>query len=80
MNKTPEKELKQMETSNLPDAEFKTLVIRMSDKISKVQFSEKTKKGFCPFKDLKKSSAVERDMETLFMFPQILLPAPAYSD
>ena len=28
-NKTPEKELKKMETSNLPDAEFKTLVIRL---------------------------------------------------
>ena len=28
-NKTPEKELNKMETSNLSDAEFKTLVIRM---------------------------------------------------
>ena len=28
-NKTPEKELNKMKTSNLPDAEFKTLVIRM---------------------------------------------------
>ena len=28
-NKTPEKELNKMEISNLPDAEFKTLVIRM---------------------------------------------------
>ena len=28
-NKTPEKELKKMEISNLSDAEFKTLVIRM---------------------------------------------------
>ena len=27
--KTPEKELSEMEISNLPDAEFKTLVIRM---------------------------------------------------
>ena len=27
--KTPEKELNKMEISNLPDAEFKTLVIRM---------------------------------------------------
>ena len=27
--KTPVKELNKMETSNLPDAEFKTLVIRM---------------------------------------------------
>ena len=26
-NKTPEKELNKMETSNLPDAKFKTLVI-----------------------------------------------------
>ena len=28
-NKTPEKELNKMETSNISDAEFKTLVIRM---------------------------------------------------
>ena len=28
-NKTPEKELNEMELANLPDAEFKTLVIRM---------------------------------------------------
>ena len=28
-NKTPEKELNQMEISNLSDTEFKTLVIRM---------------------------------------------------
>ena len=28
-NKTPEKELNGTETANLPDAEFKTLVIRM---------------------------------------------------
>ena len=28
-NKTPEKELNKMETNNLPDAEFRTLVIRM---------------------------------------------------
>ena len=28
--KTPEKELSEMEISNLSDAEFKTLVIRMS--------------------------------------------------
>ena len=27
-NKTPERELSKMETNNLPDAEFKTLVIR----------------------------------------------------
>ena len=27
--KTPEKELNKMEISNLPDAEFKTLVMRM---------------------------------------------------
>ena len=29
-NKTPEKEINKMETSNLPDAEFKTLVTRFS--------------------------------------------------
>ena len=28
-NKAPEKEFTKMETSNIPDAEFKTLVIRM---------------------------------------------------
>ena len=28
-NKTPQKELKEMEIGNLSDAEFKTLVIRM---------------------------------------------------
>ena len=28
-NKAPEKELNDMETSNLPDTEFKTLVTRM---------------------------------------------------
>ena len=32
--KTPEKELHGMETSNLSDAEFKTLVIRMLKEIS----------------------------------------------
>ena len=35
-NKTPEKELSKMETSNLLDAEVKTLVIRMLS-----EFSEK---------------------------------------
>ena len=33
-NKTPEKELNKMETSNLVDAEFKTLVIRMAKELS----------------------------------------------
>ena len=32
--KTPEKELSEMETSNLSDAEFKTLVIRMLKELS----------------------------------------------
>ena len=32
--KTPVKELNKMETSNLPDAEFKTLVIRMLKELS----------------------------------------------
>ena len=32
--KTPEKELKEMEISNLSDAEFKTLVIRMLKELS----------------------------------------------
>ena len=33
-NKTPEKELNKMETSNLLDAEFKTLVTRMLSDLS----------------------------------------------
>ena len=33
-NKTPEKELGKMETSNLLEAEFKTLVIRMLRELS----------------------------------------------
>ena len=32
--KTPEKELNEMEISNLPDVEFKTLVIRMLKELS----------------------------------------------
>ena len=33
-NKTPEKELNKMESSNLLDAEFKTLVIRMLNELT----------------------------------------------
>ena len=33
-NKTPEKELHEMEISNLSDAQFKTMVIRMLKKLS----------------------------------------------
>ena len=33
-NKFPEKELNKMETSNLLDAEFKTLVIKMLNELS----------------------------------------------
>ena len=33
-NKTPEKELNEMEISNLSDAEFKTLIIRMLKELS----------------------------------------------
>ena len=33
--KTPEKELNKMEISNLPDAELRTLVIRMLKELSK---------------------------------------------
>ena len=32
--KSPEKELNEMETSNLPDAEFKTLDTRMFEELS----------------------------------------------
>ena len=40
--KTPEKELNEMETSNLSDAEFKTLVIRMLKELSEDLNSTKT--------------------------------------
>ena len=33
-NKTPEKELSEIEISNLPDAQFKTLVIRMLQELT----------------------------------------------
>ena len=33
-NKTPDKERNKMDTQNLPDAEFKTLIIRMLDNLS----------------------------------------------
>ena len=40
-NNIPEKELNKMETSNLPDAEFKTLVIRMiKEHREKVELTE----------------------------------------
>ena len=38
-NKTPEKELNKMEITNLSDAEFKTLVIRMLTEI--IEFAPK---------------------------------------
>ena len=38
--KTPEKELNKMKTSNLPDAEFKTLSIRMINDLRKNLNSE----------------------------------------
>ena len=34
-NKTPEKELNKIETSNLPDAKFKTLGVRILNELSK---------------------------------------------
>ena len=40
--KTPEKELNEMEISNLSDAEFKTLVIRMLKELSGYFISIKT--------------------------------------
>ena len=39
--KTPEKELNKMEISNVLDAEFKTLVIRMLEKLSEDPNSNK---------------------------------------
>ena len=41
-NKTPEKELNEMEITNLSDAEFKTLVIRMFKELS--EYSNKINK------------------------------------
>ena len=35
-NKTPEKELNKMELSNLPDAELKTLVIRITKELKEL--------------------------------------------
>ena len=42
--KTPEKELNKMEVSNLSDAEFKTLVIRMLKELSEDLSSKQHKK------------------------------------
>lgn len=39
-NKTPEKDVNKMETSNLPDSGFKTLVIKMLSDLSE-SFNEK---------------------------------------
>ena len=45
-NKAPEKELNKMETSNLLDADFKTLVIRMLKKLrGRVDESDNFYKG-----------------------------------
>ena len=40
-NKTPEKQLNEMEITNLPDEEFKTLVIRMLTEM--IEFHHKMK-------------------------------------
>ena len=46
-NKTPEKELNKMETSNIPDSEFKTLVIKMLNELRRRvgELSENFNKG-----------------------------------
>ena len=44
-NKTPEKELNKMEISNLSDAEFKALVIRMLKELREVQQLKKEPVG-----------------------------------
>ena len=44
-NKTPEKELNKMEISNLLDAEFKTLAIRILQRIKKVLQQNKKDPG-----------------------------------
>ena len=49
--KTSEKELKEMEASNLPETEFKTLVIRMLKKLSENLNKEKV--------------SIKKDIETI---------------
>ena len=50
MNKTSEKELNKMETSNLLDAEFKTVVIRMltefSENLNSIKKDSVRNKGY----------------------------------
>ena len=43
-NKTPEKELKEMEITNLSDAEFKTLVIRMLKEL--IEYGNNVNEGY----------------------------------
>ena len=54
-NKTPEKELSKMEKSNLSDAEFKTLVIRMlkdlSEDLKSKEFQSETKNKLIEIKN-----------------------------
>ena len=54
-NKTPEKELSKMEKSNLSDAEFKTLVIRMlkdlSEDLNSKEFQSETKNKLIEIKN-----------------------------
>ena len=48
--KTPEKELSDGEIANLPDAEFKTLVIRMLTEMVEYRHKIKRKRGLCKVK------------------------------
>lgn len=35
-NKTPEKKLNEMETSNMPDKEFKTMILKMLNELERI--------------------------------------------
>ena len=58
--KTPEKELNKMETSNLLDAEFKTLVIRMLNELS-----ENFNKEIVSIKKVCKPNKNQSEMKTI---------------
>ena len=57
-NKTPEKELNKMETNNLPDAGFKTLVIRMLSDLSE-NFNKKIRNMKMVIENMKNQSEMK---------------------
>ena len=71
--KTPEKELNKMEISNLSDAEFKTLVIRMLKELSEClnsikKIQSKTKNTL---REKKKKRTIYRETTVEWMKPRI---------